>query len=99
MIHTNSYPIKTMENIEPSLPANVRQENDLSGRRDFIKKTALGAAGLAFGISAKSYASILGANDRVRVGIVGFSNRFKSSLLPSFLEHAKELNFEFVAIS
>ncbi len=90
-----------MENIEKPPLANDRSGNDPSGkdRRDFIKKTALGAAGLAFGFSAKSYAGILGANDRVRVGIVGFSNRFKSSLVPAFLEHAKGLNFEFVAVS
>ena len=71
-------------------------------RRDFIKKTstaaiAIGGAGL--GLSAKSYGQILGANDKVRVGIVGYSDRFRSSLLPSFMNHAKELNFEFSAIS
>ena len=71
-------------------------------RRDFIKKAAIGAGvfGLStMGMSAKSYANIIGANDRVRVGIIGFSNRFKDSLVPSFLNHAKELNFEFVAVS
>ncbi len=71
-----------------------------SSRREFIKKAAIGTAGFAaFGFSAKSYGRIIGANDRVRVGIVGFSNRFKSSLFPSFLDHAKELNFEFAGVS
>ncbi|GGG95235.1 hypothetical protein GCM10007415_33020 [Parapedobacter pyrenivorans] len=51
------------------------------------------------GFSAKSYARIIGANDRVRVGIVGFSNRFRSSLFPAFMNHAKAQNFEFVAVS
>jgi predicted dehydrogenase len=68
-----------------------------TSRRQFIKTTAVGAAGLAF--SARSYGKILGANDRVRVGIVGFSNRARGALIPSFLKHNKELNFEFVAIS
>ena len=71
-------------------------------RRDFIKKASIGAGviGLtAMGIDAKSYGRIMGSNDRVQVGIVGFSNRFKDSLVPSFLNHAKELNFEFVAVS
>jgi len=52
---------------------------------------------LAF--SPKSYANILGANDRVRVGVVGFSDRFRSSLLPAFTSHHKELNFDMVAVS
>lgn len=49
--------------------------------------------------SAKSYARILGANDRVRVGVVGFSDRFKSSLLPPFVELHKKMNFDIVALS
>ncbi len=73
-----------------------------NSRRQFIKHTALGAVGVSMAplaMSAKSYGRILGANDRVRVGIVGFSNRFRGSLLPSFLQYSEELNFEFVAIS
>lgn len=73
-------------------------------RRSFIKKTAIGSAGVAlggaaYGFSAKSYGNIMGANDRVRVGVVGFSDRFRSSLLPCFLDHAKNMNFEMVALS
>lgn len=41
----------------------------------------------------------MGANDRVRVGIIGFSDRFRSSLLPSFLAVNKQLNFEITALS
>jgi predicted dehydrogenase len=74
-------------------------ENTNNSRREFIKKAALGTAGLSFAMSASSYAKILGANDRVRVGVVGFSDRFRSSLAPSFMEHAKDMNFEFVAVS
>lgn len=46
-----------------------------------------------------SYANIMGANDRVRVGAVGFPDRFKNSLFPSFLDHYKELNFYIVSVS
>ncbi len=70
-------------------------------RRDFLKKAAIGTAGLAIGgigMSAKSYANIMGANDRVKVAILGFSNRFKDSLGPAFLKYAKEMNFEFVTV-
>jgi predicted dehydrogenase len=71
-------------------------------RRDFIKKSAIAAAGTyigTMGMSAKSYGNIIGANDRVRVGVVGFSDRFKDTLFPCFLNHNKELNFDIVALS
>jgi len=69
----------------------------MTTRREFIQKTALGAAGLTLG--ARSYSRVLGANDRIRVGIVGYSDRFRGALSPAFLSLAKELNFEFTAIS
>ncbi len=59
----------------------------------------MATAGTAFAFSAKSYANILGANDRVRVGVIGFSDRFKYSLLPAFMNHQKELNFEITGVS
>ena len=70
-------------------------------RRTFIKKAAAGAvgAGLASSFTAASYARIVGANDRVRVGVVGFSDRAKHSLLPAFQAHAGDLNMELVAVS
>ncbi len=73
-----------------------------NSRRSFIKQTTLAAAGTllaAKGISAKSYKNILGANDRVRLGVIGFSDRFRQSHLPSFMQHYKELNFDMVALS
>lgn len=73
-----------------------------NSRRKFIKNSAIASAGVylgTMGMSAKSYGKIIGANDRVRVGVVGYSDRFKSSLLPSFLNHNKELNFEIIAVS
>ncbi len=71
-------------------------------RRKFIRNSALAAAGTyigAMGFSAKSYANIRGANDRVRLGAIGFSDRFRQSLFPSFLNHYQELNFDLVAVS
>ena len=65
-----------------------------NSRRESIKTAALGAAGRALSSQASSYAKIEGANDRVRVGIVGFSDRCRSALIPSFMKHAKELNFD-----
>lgn len=43
-------------------------------RKDFIHKSAIGAAGLTIGgmgFTAKSYQSIIGANERVRVAVIG----------------------------
>lgn len=73
-----------------------------NSRREFIKKSAIAATGTylgTMGLSAKSYGNIIGANDRVRVGVIGFSDRFQGALLPSFLNHQKELNFDMVAVS
>lgn len=76
-------------------------KNNSLTRKDFLKKSTIGAIGLTagMGISAKSYGRILGSNDRIRVGIVGYSARARASLIPTFLEHANELNFEFAAVS
>jgi len=69
-----------------------------TNRRDFVK---LGSAALAFAATrtAKSYAKIIGANDRVRVGVVGCGDRMRGGDIPAFLVSAKELNFEIVAVS
>lgn len=70
----------------------------MTSRRSFIKKSSFATLG-ALSFSAHSYARILGANDRIYVGVVGFSDRFRYSLLPSFLNHYKELNFDIIAVS
>src|SRR5499427_5576608 len=72
--------------------------NSSSSRRDFIKATAVGAAGLAIGSSALSYGKIRGANDRVRVAFVGPGDRARDALIPAFMKLAGELNFEPVAV-
>jgi predicted dehydrogenase len=68
-------------------------------RREFLKKAGAGAAGTILMPTALSYGRVLGANDRVRVALVGFAERTKDALLPSLLQHAKELNFEVVGVS
>jgi predicted dehydrogenase len=70
-----------------------------ASRRDFLKLTSAGVASAALAVPASSYARIMGANDRVGVAIVGFSDRTRSSLIPSFLKVAGGLNFELVALS
>jgi len=74
----------------------------MTNRRNFIRQSIKAGAGVylgTMGLSAASYARIIGSNDRVNVGVVGYSDRFRQSLLPSFLNHYKELNFDMVAVS
>lgn len=68
-------------------------------RRDFLKTSLLGAGGLMLGLDSAVYARSRKANDLIRVGIVGFSDRCRYSLIPAFMDHAKELGFEIVAVS
>ena len=69
------------------------------GRREFLKLGGAALASTAMGFSAKSYAAIPGANDRVRVGVVGAGDRMLSGDIPAFVPHQKEMNFELVAVS
>ncbi|HEY6062869.1 MAG TPA: Gfo/Idh/MocA family oxidoreductase [Chitinophagaceae bacterium] len=71
-------------------------------RKDFIRQTAITTAGISLGasaFSARSYNNIIGSNDRVRVGVVGYSDRHRGSHMPCFMNHYKELNFDLVAVS
>src|ERR1044072_3916441 len=71
-------------------------------RREFLKQSLLGGAGItltAMGMPASSYARILGANDRVNVGLVGFSDRARQALLHCFFANNKELNFDLIGVS
>ncbi len=47
-------------------------------RRTFIKKAGVGAVGLTLGMSAKSYANIIGANDRINFAAAGIRGRGKA---------------------
>ena len=50
----------------------------MTKRRDFIKQSSVGTAGIAIGamgFSSSSYASIIGANDRIVAAVVGIGGR------------------------
>ncbi|MBW3130623.1 Gfo/Idh/MocA family protein [Hymenobacter profundi] len=71
-------------------------------RRVFLQQLAVAGAGAMLpqvAWSASSYKRIIGANDRVRVGVVGFSDRHRNTHMPCFLNHYKELNFDLVGVS
>ena len=61
------------------------QGND---RREFLKLGGTALAATAVSWNARSYASIVGANDRVKVGIIGFGDRMKGGDIPAFQQHA-----------
>ena len=52
----------------------------MTTRRDFLKNLATGTAALSVGgiipgVSAKSYNSILGSNEKFRIGVMGVNSR------------------------
>ena len=59
---------------------------------------ALGVEGMVAEGKAPSL-NVVGANERVRVACVGYSDRFRSSLLPAFNAYKDELNFDMVAVA
>jgi len=64
-------------------------------RREFVKKGALGLA--AAGFSASSYSRILGANDRLSLGLIGCSGFARGAHLGWVFSLSKELNVELTA--
>ncbi len=74
-------------------------ETQDTNRRDFLKLGSAALASTAVSWSATSYAKVIGANDRVRVGVVGCGDRMKGALIPAFGANRKDMNFEFVAVS
>jgi predicted dehydrogenase len=68
-------------------------------RRDFVKATSAVTAGVAFtNLNVLRAERVLGANDRVRVALVGASDRTMGSLVPAFQTHSEALNFDLVAV-
>ena len=66
----------------------------MTKRRDFIKRSMLGSAGIAvggMGFSPKSYASIIGANDRINLATIGLGGR-GGAHVRSFCELKDEKN-------
>jgi predicted dehydrogenase len=69
-------------------------------RRDFIKKSIMGTAGMmigGMGMSAKSYARIVGSNERINIGFLGCGARSRGH--QSMVQmSAKEKNLNVVAV-
>ncbi len=72
-------------------------------RRNFIKTSAALAVGSAvaggvIGLTAAQRARSIGANDRIRIGIIGCGDRARRVHMPSIHKHVAETNFEIVAL-
>ncbi|MDF1575020.1 MAG: Gfo/Idh/MocA family oxidoreductase [Bacteroidales bacterium] len=72
----------------------MKKEN----RREFIKKTSAAAAGISLGglaASAKSYRRIMGANERLNVGIIGCMRRAEA-IRSSFTDLKDQVEVSYV---
>ncbi len=68
-------------------------------RRDFLKTTSAAAAGVTVSsLSASSFGRVRGANDRIRVAIIGAGDRMMGSLVPAFFSQAEQMNYELAAV-
>ena len=71
-------------------------------RRQLLRTSTLGSLGLLAARtlpSALGQTRVAGANERIRIGIVGFSDRLNASLLPAFQSLAADFNCEIVGVS
>ncbi|NQT02486.1 MAG: twin-arginine translocation signal domain-containing protein, partial [Planctomycetes bacterium] len=66
-------------------------------RRKFLKTAAAGSAALA--MSASSYSRVVGANDRISIGILGCGGRGLGAHMPGVHKHAESQNIEVTAVS
>ncbi|MFH1921381.1 MAG: Gfo/Idh/MocA family oxidoreductase [Planctomycetota bacterium] len=67
-----------------------------SNRRQFL---AAASAGAALSFTATSYAKIVGANERIAIGLIGCGGRGCKAHMPGVHAHDKEQNVEFTAVS
>ncbi len=76
----------------------MSENDERMDRREFLNKSAtVLAAGAAFSSTASSYGRILGANDRISLGHIGFGNRGRNlALIAAILQ--KTHNVEMTAV-
>lgn len=56
-------------------PELKRRNPEPDSRRRFIRQTAQGAVGAGIALTAGNWQRVLGANDRIRLGVIGTGNR------------------------
>ena len=65
-------------------------------RRNFLRASVGG--GLALALSARGYSRVIGANDRISIGIIGCGSRGIGAHMAGINKHVKEQNFEVTAV-
>jgi len=68
----------------------------LYSRRRLLKAATAGSAALA--LSAASYSRVVGANERISIGVIGCGGRGLGSHMPGVNQHAKDQNIEITAV-
>ncbi|MDD4175039.1 MAG: Gfo/Idh/MocA family oxidoreductase, partial [Kiritimatiellae bacterium] len=74
-------------------------------RRSLLKLTGSAAAVSALSscttssVSAATRRRALGANDRIRIGVIGCGDRGRNAHMKGIYRHVKETNFEIVALA
>ncbi|MBM4041289.1 MAG: Gfo/Idh/MocA family oxidoreductase [Planctomycetes bacterium] len=66
-------------------------------RREFLRGATTGAAGVALG--AAGWGRVLGANDRIAIGMIGCGSRGVGAHMAGVHKHDKGQNVEFVAVA
>src|SRR5262249_17934609 len=91
--------VLTRNNSRRLAASGVRKEVKVKdrnrGRRDFLATTARGAVGAGLALSASNWRSVLGASDRVRLGIIGAGARGQEIMR----EALRVPNVDFVAMA
>jgi predicted dehydrogenase len=67
-----------------------------STRRDFLKRAGIATA--AVSMSASSYARVVGANERILIGVIGCGDRGLRAHMPA-IKHGADQNVEIVAVA
>ncbi len=68
-----------------------------TSRRAFLKSASAGAAVL--GVTAAGYARVVGANDRISIGVIGCGVRGAKAHMPGVHAHSKTINCEIIAVA
>src|ERR1019366_9665553 len=74
---------------------NIRSGGDATmmdeiNRRDFFKRAALTSAGVSLSMSGFSTGNVLGANDRIRLGLIGAGHQGIGNM-KDFMQHGVEV--------
>ncbi len=75
--------------------------NTTTTRRNLIKMAsgAAVAGAMPFSVSAATRKRSVGANDRIRIGVIGCGDRGRNAHMKGLYKHVKETNFEIVALA